>query len=288
MRLRPYFILPIILLIGGLILLYASAFTVHQTSQALVLQFGEVKRQVTEPGLDFRIPFIQNVVYYDNRTLAMDPPSFEVLLTDKKRINIDAYVRYKIVDAGRFYQRIRTETVLKDRFGKSVNAALQRVIASVSLTELLSPARESVMAQIEAEATEQSRTFGVEVVDVRIGRTDLPEQTSQAVFSRMRTEREREARELRAEGAEIAQKIRAQADKEKVVIIANAQREASILRGEGEAQQNQILGEAFSQDPEFFLFYRSLQQYSESLGGENTTLVLSPESDFFRFFEDKR
>ena len=277
----------LIIFVGGALLLALGGtfFTVHQTRQAIVLQFGEVKREIRQPGLHFKIPIVQNVIYYENRTLALDPPPFEVLLTDKKRINIDAYVRYRIVSPSAFYQRITTEARLRDRFGKSVNAALQRVIATVSLEDLLSPERDRIMAQIEEEATQQSVTFGVEVIDVRIGRTDLPPQTSEAVFNRMRTEREREARELRAEGAEMAQKIRAEADKERIIILAESERISRILRGEGEANRNEILGEAFSQDPDFFEFYKSLEQYQSSLLENETTMILSPDSQFFRFFK---
>ena len=267
--------------------LLGAFFTVHQTKQALVLQFGEVKRVISTPGLKFKIPFIQNVIYYDNRTLDLDPPPFEVLLTDKKRINVDAYARYRIVDPKLYYQRIRTESRLRDRFGKNVNAALRRVIATVPLNDLLSPRRDSIMLQIEQGVSQQARSFGIEVIDVRIGRTDLPEQTSQAVFNRMRTEREREARELRAEGNEIAQKIRAEANKERTILLAEARRKSEILRGEGEATRNEVLGSAYGENPDFFEFYKSLQEYERSLSAD-TSLVLTPDSDFFRYFKQYR
>lgn len=263
-----------------------AVFTVHQTKQALVLQFGQIEREVKEPGLNFKIPFVQNVVYYDNRTLDIDPPPFEVLLTDKKRINVDAYARYRIISPSLYYQRIQNEARLRDRFGKTTNAALQRVLATVSLDDVLSPRRNEIMAQIEREVSEQAVSFGIEVVDVRIGRTDLPPQTSQAVFSRMRTEREREARELRAEGNEIAQVIRAGADKERTLLIATAEKQNQILRGQGEANRTRILARAFTEDEEFFLFYRALQAYRASLATQDTTLLLSPNSAFFQYFSD--
>lgn len=284
-------LIPIIVLsIVGLIVLSNTFFTVHQTKQAIVLQFGEVKRSIREPGLHIKLPFVQNVVYYDSRILDLDPPPFEVLLTDKKRINVDAFVRYRIVDPSRYYQRIRTEARMRDRFGKTVNAALQRVLASVSLTDVLSPKRDEVMQNIENEVLVLASTFGSKVIDVRIGRTDLPEQTSQAVFQRMRTERDREARELRAEGNEFARKIRAQADKGRTLLLAESSKTSQILRGEGEAISNNTLAKAFNRDPEFFAFYKSLQQYRRGLIGETdadkgTTLVISPNSEFFRYFK---
>ena len=267
-----------------LIVINGSLFTVRQTEQALVLQFGEVRNVITKPGLKFKLPFIQNVVTYDNRILPIDPPQFEVLLTDKKRINVDAYARYRIIDAAAFYQRVRTEALLTDRFGKNSNAALQRVLASVSLTDMLSEKRDNVMEQIEGELQEQAATFGIELVDIRIGRTDLPSQTSEAVFNRMRTEREREARELRAQGEEASKKIRAQADKERTIILADAKSQSSILLGDGEAQSNRILGAAYGRDPAFFAFYKSLQEYERALANPETTLIISPDSEFFNFF----
>ncbi len=261
-----------------------ALFTVKQTEQALVLQFGQVRRVVTAPGLNVKIPFIQNIVSYDNRILPIDPPPFELLLTDKKRINVDAYARYRIISAKEFYQRVRTETLLTDRFGKNANAALQRVLATVSLSDMLSEKRDNVMQQIEEELRSQAATFGIELIDIRIGRTDLPAQTSEAVFNRMRTEREREARELRAQGEEASRKIRAQADKERTIILADAKRQSSILLGDGEAQRNGILGEAYGRDTRFFSFYKSLEQYEKALANPETTLVITPDSEFFDFF----
>ncbi len=265
-----------------------ALFTVKETEQVLVLQFGEVRRAITEPGLNIKIPMIQNIIRYDNRILPIDPPQFEVLLTDKKRVNVDAYARYRIVDASEFYQRVRTETLLTDRFGKNANAALQRVLATVSLTDMLSENRDNVMQQIEEELQSQAKTFGIELVDIRIGRTDLPSQTSEAVFNRMRTEREREARELRAQGEEASRKIRAQADKERTIILADAKSRSNILIGDGEAQRNVILGDAYGRDANFFAFYKSLEEYERALATEDTTFVISPDSEFFDFFGKSR
>jgi membrane protease subunit HflC len=262
----------------------ATLFPVHQTQQAIVLRFGEARRVIKEPGLAYKIPFVENVVFYDNRTLDLDPPAFEVLLTDKKWIVIDAYARYRIVDSLQFFRRVKSELVLRDRFGRIVNSSLRRVIATVPLGDVLSDKRDDIMADIQQAVTFQAESFGIKIVDLRIGRTEYPEKTRESVFGRMRTEREREARELRAEGSEQAKKIRAQADFEKTVLLANAERKAQILRGEGEAGRNLILGEAYGKDPAFFDFHKSLSEYQKNLVDSDTTMVLSPDSEFFRFF----
>ena len=259
-------------------------FIVHQTQQAIVLQFGEPKRVIREPGLAWKIPFIQNVQTYDRRTLDLDPPQFEVLLTDKKRINVDAFARYQIIDPLLYFQRVTTEATARDRLGKLINPALRAVIAKVSLKEVLSAKRSGLMELIQKQVEGDAARLGMKVVDIRIGRTDLPDDTSKSVYDRMRTERERQAREARAEGKEVAQKIRAQADKERTVLLANAERDAQIFRGEGEAERNNILGKAYGRDPEFFGFYKSLEQYRKALIGNDTTMVLSPDSEFFRYF----
>jgi membrane protease subunit HflC len=248
-------------------------FTVHQTQQAIVLQFGEPKHVIREPGLNWKIPFIQNVQYYDRRTLDLDPPPIEVLLTDKKRINVDAFARYQIINPLLYFQRVTTESTARDRLGKLINPALRSVIAKVSLKEVLSSKRAGLMELIQKEVDGDAKRLGIKVVDIRIGRTDLPEETSQAVYNRMR-----------AEGKEMAQKIRAGADKTRTVLLANAERDAQIFRGEGEAKRNNILGKAYGKDPEFFAFFKSLEQYEKALIGNDTTMVLSPDSEFFRYF----
>lgn len=277
-------VLGIVLVVAGFVAT-SALFTVHQTKQAIVLQFGEAKRVIREPGLAFKIPVVQNIVFYDNRILDLDPPNFEVLLTDKKRIIVDAYSRYRIIDPLAFFRRVGTEEVLRDRFGKIINSSLRRVIATVSLRDLLSEKRNDIMATIQATVSEAASSYGIEIVDIRIGRTELPTQTRQSVFDRMRTEREREARELRAEGGEEARKIRAKADLEKTILLAEAERLGQIMRGEGEGGRNKVLGEAYSKDPAFFDFYKSLAEYRQNLVGGGTTMVLSPDSEFFRFFE---
>lgn len=276
-------VLGIIVIVVGLTVAQ-SIYTVRETEQAIVLQFGKPISVVSEPGIAYKLPFIQNVQVYDKRTLDLDPAEVQILLTDKKRINVDAYARYRIVDPLKFFQAARTEAVLRDRFGKIINSAIRQEIAKNSLGDLLSGKRFSIMQDIQSKVDEATPTFGINIVDIRIGRTDLPPDTSQAVYNRMRTEREREARELRAEGAEEAQKIRARADREQIVILAEAKRTSEILRGEGEGQRNLILGRSFSRDPEFFDFYKSLSEYEKNLVDTNTTMVLSPDSDFFRFF----
>ena len=277
-------VLGIVVIALGL-LATSSLFVVHQTQQAIVLQFGEPKKVVEKPGLAFKIPIIQNVIFYDNRVLDLDPPSFEVLLTDKKRIIIDAYARYRIIKPLEFYQRVKTDAVLRDRFGRIINSSLRRVIARVPLGDVLSDKRDNIMADIQQAVTTQAETFGIKIVDLRIGRTEYPPKTRQSVFDRMRTERQREARELRAEGGEEARGIRARADLEKTILIADAERKAQILKGEGEAGRNTILGKAFSRDPQFFDFYKSLEEYRKNLVDSDTTMVLSPDSEFFRFFD---
>ena len=275
----------IIVIVGG-ILASGALFTVHQVQQAIVLQFGEPKRVIREPGLHFKKPFLEDVIFYDARILDLDPPQFEVLLEDRKRINVDAFARYRIVDPLLYFQRVRNEVTARDRLGKLINPSLRRVLAKVKLVDILSPKRAGMMERIQAEVVADSRSLGIEIVDIRIGRTDLSPETSQAVFGRMRTERERQSRELRAEGNEQAQKTRARADRDKVVLIAEAKRKSEQLRGEGDGERNLILGRAYGQDAEFFQFYKSLDGYKNSLVGNDTTMVLSPDSDFFRFFND--
>lgn len=270
----------------ALVIISQTFFTVHETQQAIVLQFGDPRAVKDKPGLHWKLPFIQNVTFYEKRTLDLDPPPFEVLLTDKKRINVDAFARYRIVNALEFFKTVQNEIGARDRLAALVNPALRAVIARVSLKEVLSAKRTDLMEQIQKDVEADALRFGIKIVDIRIGRTDLPEQTSQAVFNRMRTERERQAREARAEGKEIAQKIRAQADKERTVILANAERDAQIQRGQGEAGRNNILGQAYGKDPQFFAFYKSLEQYQQALIGNDTTMVLSPDSEFFRFFNN--
>ncbi len=263
-----------------------SAFTVHQTKQALVLQLGNPIRPVFKAGLHFKLPFIQNVEYYDKRVLDLDPPIQQVILEDKKRIDVDSFARYRIVDPLKFRTRAVTIDNFQQVFGGRLNSAVRSAVAKVGLADMVAGKREQVMQHIAGLLKDQGPEFGVEVVDVRIGRTDLPEDISNDVYNRMRSEREREANLLRAEGEEIKQTVTAMADREKTVILAEANRQAQILHGQGDAERNRILGDAYGTDPEFFAFYRSMEAYRAALGDDDTTMVLSPDSEFFRFFGD--
>ena len=267
-----------------LFLLLSAIFTVHQTQQALVLQFGNPVRIVQEPGLHFKVPFIQQVEYFERRVLDFDAPSVELVLGDQKRLVVDAFARYRINDALRFRQAAGTELAFRGRLEPIVFSSLRSVLGEAPLFSILSQDRNELMERIKTDVNRALAGFGVELVDVRIKRADLPPENSQAVFRRMQTEREREAKELRAQGAEVGQRIRARADRERRVLIAEAQRESEIVRGQGDAEAIRIFAEGFGQDPKFFDFYRSLQAYRNALGEGSTNFVLSPESDFFRFF----
>jgi len=261
-------------------------FIVDQTKQVIVLQFGEPRAVYQTPGLKFKLPFIQNVVYYDSRVLNLDPAQEEVILRDQKRIVVDAIVRYMIKDPLKFFQTTRTELALNDRLGRIVNSSVRGVIAQYELNDLLSAERNKIMNEILINVREDEATFGIEIVDLRLKRTDLTAEVQSNVFDRMRTEREREANLLRAEGQEISQKIKATADREKIEIIAEAEKQSNILKGEGEAARNTILNDAFAQDPEFFEFIRSMEAYTDTFKDGSTTMVISPDSDFFEYFEN--
>ena len=280
---KPFLaVFGLIIVVAG-VTAYGALFTVHQTQQALILQLGNPIRTVPEPGLHFKLPFIQNIEFYDRRILDLDPPVQEVILLDQKRINVDAFARYKIVNPLEFRKRAVTNQNFRQVFGNRLNAAIRAEIGKILLGDMLTEKRSQVMDVISRHMKAQAAEFGTEVIDVRIGRTDLPEATAQAVYNRMRSDRVAHAAKLRAEGEEQKLKIQAIADKDRTIIIAEAQRQSEILRGQGEGERNRILGEAFGQDPEFFDFYRSMEAYGEALG-EGTTMVLSPDSEFFRFF----
>jgi membrane protease subunit HflC len=270
-----------------LFLLLNALFTVHQTQQALVLQFGNPVRIVQEPGLHMKVPFVQQVDFFEKRVLDFDAPSVELVLGDQKRLVVDAFARYRITDALRFRQSVGNEAAFRGRLEPIVFSSLRSVLGEAPLFTILSQDRTQLMNRIKGEANKALAGFGVELVDVRIKRADLPPENSQAVFRRMQTEREREAKELRAQGAEVGQRIRARADRERRVLIAEAQREAEILRGEGDAEAIRIFAEGFGQNPEFFDFYRSLQAYRSALADGATSFVLSPDSEFFRYFEGR-
>jgi membrane protease subunit HflC len=266
------------------ILAYGTVFTVNETQQALVLQFGRVDRAVRDPGLHFKLPLVQNIVYMEKRILDLDAPPVEAVASDKKRIVVDAYARFRIADPLRFQQALQSEAIARSRLGTIVNASLREVLATVELETVLSSKRVELMRRITSAVNIEAQKLGIAIIDVRMKRADLPEANSQAVYRRMQAEREREAREARARGAEESQKIRADADRQKTVLLAEAMKKSQIIRGEGDAIRNRTYAEAFKKDVEFFSFYRSLQAYRTALQTDDTTMVLSPDSDFFTYF----
>jgi membrane protease subunit HflC len=276
------------LIVVVLFVVMSSVFTVHQTEKALVLQFGNPVREINEAGLQFKIPLMQNVVYYDNRILDVEPPQEEVIASDQKRLVVDSYARYRIADPLQFYQLVGTEAVASTRLSSIINSALRRVIGNVQLASVVAEKRAAVMQQVREEVNAQARSWGMDVVDVRIKRADLPAENSDAIYQRMKTERQREAAQFRGEGKREAQKIRANADRQVIEIKAQAQKQAEILRGEGDAQSIGIYADAFNRDKDFFALYWSLDAYRRSLANSDTTFVLSPDSEFFRFFESAR
>ena len=284
MKTRNYIIIGLSLFF----IMFASGFffVVDQTKQVIVLQFGEPRAVHQTPGLKFKLPFIQNTVFYDSRVLNLDPAQEEVILRDQKRIVVDSIVRYMIKDPLKFFQTTRTELALNDRLGRIINSSVRGVIAQYQLNDLLSIDRDKIMAEIFENVREDQDNFGIEIVDLRLKRTELTPEVQSNVFDRMRTEREREANLLRAEGQEISQKVKATADREKIEIIAEAEKQANILKGEGEASRNKILNDAFAKDPEFFEFIRSMEAYSDTFKDGTTTMVISPDSDFFEYFEN--
>jgi len=276
------FLLPILVVAGFAI--YLSLFVVKETNQAIVLQFGDPKKVIVKPGLQFKIPFIQNVVYLDRRILNLDAPPEEVIASDQKRLIVDAYARFKIVDPLKFYISVGDERVARSRLSTIINSRIRSVLGKQSLATLLSEDRTKQMAIIQEGVNIEAENFGIKIIDVRIKRADLPQANSEAIFKRMQTEREREAKEFRAKGAEMAVTITSTADKEVTVILANAKKQSEIMKGEGDGQRNKIFANAFGKDPEFFAFYRAMQAYEKALIGGDTSLILSPDSDFFKFF----
>ena len=277
--------LLVLLIIFIAFLTFTGAFfIVNETKQALVLQFGDPRKVVTKPGLQFKIPFIQDAVFIDSRLLNLDPQPEEMILSDQKRIIVDSFARYRIVDPLKFYQTVRNETTFSDRFGRIINASVRGVIAQYSLTSLLSNERIKIMGEIEKQIKINEDSYGVTIVDIRIGRTDLTEQVSNNVYQRMRSEREKEANLLRAEGEELSKEIRASADRQQTVIIAEAERTSSILRGEGDAQKNKILGNAYGLDQEFFDFLRTMQACKDTFGDTEMSMVIAPGEVCEKFF----
>ncbi|MDC0032885.1 protease modulator HflC [Pelagibacteraceae bacterium] len=263
---------------------YLSIFTVFEIKNAIVLQFGDPKRVIMEPGLNFKIPFVQNVVFIDNRILDIDAPPAEVIASDQKRLIVDAYVKFKIIDVLDFYKTLGNENVARSRISAIVNSRIRSVLGERPLAAVLSEDRANLMKEITALVETEVNAFGISIVDVRIKRADLPEANSEAIFRRMQTEREREAKEFRAQGAEIAQRIRSTADKDVTIIKSQAEKKANIIRGEGDGEANRVFAEAFNTDPEFFAFFRAMQAYAEGLQNSDTTMILSPDSEFFKYF----
>ena len=276
------FLLPILVVAGFAV--YLSLFTVKEINQAIVLQFGDPKKIISKPGLQVKIPFIQNVVFIDRRILSLDPAPEEVIASDQKRLIVDAYARFKIVDPLKFYISVGDERVARSRLATIINSRLRGVLGKQSLATLLSEDRSKQMDIIQDDVNTEAKNFGIEIIDVRIKRADLPQANSEAIYKRMQTEREREAKEFRAKGAEMAVTITSTADKEVTVLLANAKKQSEIMKGEGDGQRNKIFAEAFGKDPEFFAFYRAMIAYEKALIGGDTSLILSPDSDFFKFF----
>jgi membrane protease subunit HflC len=276
------FIIPIIALIG--FFMFQSFFIVQEINQAIVLQFGNPKKIITTAGLNFKLPFIQNVVYLDKRVLNLDAPPEEVIASDQKRLIVDAFARFQITDPLKFYISVGNERVVRSRLSTIINSRIRGVLGTQELATLLSKDRAKQMSIIQNDVNEEAKSFGIKIVDVRIKRADLPPANSEAIYKRMQTERQREAKEFRAEGAEIAAKITSTADKDVTVLLANANKESQIMKGEGDGQRNKIFADAFGKDPQFFSFYRAMQAYETALIGGQTSLILSPDSEFFKFF----
>ena len=282
--------LPIILVIAALTVIgvMSSLFIVDERKQAIVLQFGQVKQIKTEPGLGFKIPLIQNVALYEGRILPLETSELEVTPADERRLVVDAFARWRIIDVVRFRQAVQTEAAAIPRLERVLNASLREVLGSVNSADVLSPERTVLMTRIRDSARLQATNLGVEIIDVRIRRADLPEQNLNATFARMNAEREREAADERARGKERAQEVKATADREAVELVSEAQRQAEVIRGEADAQRNNIYAGAYSRDPEFFAFYRSLRAYERAIQGSNSTLVISPDSEFFDYLKSDR
>jgi modulator of FtsH protease HflC len=265
---------------------YLTLFTVSQTQQALVLEFGKPKRVITEPGLNYKIPFIQNVEFFDKRILDIDTASQEVIASDQKRLVVDAFARYKIVNALLFFQSLGNQLGANSRLGAILESSLRRVLGGASFAAVVRDKRETLMRTILSQVNQEAEPFGIKIVDVRIKRVDLPEANMQAIYRRMQTERQRQAAEFRAEGEGASRRIRGTADREVTVIKADATGESSRIRGNGDGEKNRIFAEAFGQDPDFFAFYRSMQAYQEALQADDTRLLLSPNSQFFQYFNN--
>jgi len=265
---------------------YFAFFMVHQTEQALVLEFGKIKKVLRTPGLYWKIPFVQTVSYFDKRILDLDTSPQEVIVSGQKRLIVDSFARYKIIDPLLFFQTVQNEGNVGSRLGTILDSSLRSVLGSATFTDVVRDQRAVLMADITMQLNAKAKDFGIEVLDVRLKRADLPEANSEAIYSRMKTERQREAAEIRAEGEEQARRIRADGDRQVTVLKANATRDSEKIRGDGDAKRNAIFADAFGRDPDFFAFYRSMQAYEAGLGSNDTRLVLTPDTEFFRYFND--
>jgi modulator of FtsH protease HflC len=274
------------LIIVALIVAYGTLFTVYQTRQALVVRLGEPVRVITEPGLNYKIPLIDSVITIDKRILDLENPAQEVIASDQKRLVVDAFARYRIKDVLKFYQTVGNVEFANSQLSILLNSALRRVLGEATLTQVVRDQREHLMARVRDQLNTEAQGYGIAVVDVRIRRADLPEQNSQAVYQRMQTERQQEAAQYRAEGAQKAQEIRAKADRDVTVLLADAQSKGERTRGEGDGERNRIFADAYGRDPDFFAFYRSMQAYEAGLRANDTRMLLKPDTEFFRFFVD--
>jgi membrane protease subunit HflC len=276
----------LVLVLAVVVIIWSSLFTVYQTQQALVVRLGQVVRVVSDPGLHVKAPFIDTVISVDKRILDLEAPPQELIASDQKRLVVDAFARYRIEDALRFYQTLGSINGANSQLSILLNSALRRVLGEVTFTHVVRDQRADLMSRILKLMDQEAKSYGIHVVDVRIRRADLPEQNSQAVYQRMQTERQREAAEFRAQGLQRGQEIRSRADRDVTVLVAEATSKAEQIRGEGDAKRNQIFAEAFNKDPDFFSFYRSMQAYEAGLKAKDTRFLLKPDSSFFRFFGD--
>jgi membrane protease subunit HflC len=271
----------------AILLFLSTIFTVDQRQQVLILQFGQPIRTINKPGIKFKIPLIQNAVFFDKRIIDLGISEQEVIASDQKRLIINAFAKYQIIDPLKFYTTVGTNQGFANKISGILDSSLRQVIGEVTLSELLTENRSNIMAKIKDVVSSASEIFGVKIVDVRIMRADLPKENSDAIYARMQTEREKEAREIRANGAEEADKIRAAADKERTIILAEAKKSSDITKGNGEAESNKIYANSYGRDPEFADFYRSMSAYKEALNSEKTKMVISPDGEFFKYFSNK-
>lgn len=268
--------------LAGLWLAGASVFTVSEIEQVLIVRLGAPTGVITAPGLQVKVPLIDSVISYDARLLILTPPTEQVILGDQKRLEVKTYTRYRIQDPLRFYQSVRSLEMAQPQLTQILSSALRREMGQVMLHALLSEERKEIVERIQTEVTEKAKELGIDVVEVRVHRADLPLETSQAIYDRMKSERQREAKELRAQGFEWAQQIQAKAERERTVLLSEAERQSKITRGEADAQASRVLANAYSQDPQFYKVYRSLQTYRQALAESGPTMVLSPDSEFLR------